>query len=262
MSSQESRESRFEDRPEDARHIDTAEAPPTASFSSGPQIAAGGPGPSSGPPDIANCDVPAADETGSRGKDCFAPPEEPCECHCLHCGRTFMSSEIWFQKVINDPQGFEGFWMCPTPNCSGAGFTFDLFPTDPHHPANEGWHYDDDDGCCEEDGSEFNPAAWDEAGDTPADEEADYDPAEPRYKELDELFGDEDDDDLEGEEWKYGLAPGERPVPASDETLSTWEQEQRMYDEPDQRPRMLDWSNREDRKPENNGGFTDEDIPF
>ena len=35
--------------------------------------------------------------------------------------------------------------MCPTPNCGGAGFTFDIFPTDPTHPANEGWHSSDDD---------------------------------------------------------------------------------------------------------------------
>jgi hypothetical protein len=80
-----------------------------------------------------------------RKDDSFAPPTDPCECHCLHCGRTFSSDGIWFQRVINDPQGFKGFWMCPTPNCSGAGFTFDIFPTDPDHPANEGWHYDDDD---------------------------------------------------------------------------------------------------------------------
>src|SRR5438132_8893636 len=77
--------------------------------------------------------------------DPMAPPQEPCECWCLHCGRTFMSDQMWFQRVIGDPQGFEGFWMCPTPNCGGAGFTFDIFPTDPDHPANEGWHTCDDD---------------------------------------------------------------------------------------------------------------------
>src|SRR5438128_5303508 len=87
-----------------------------------------------------------------RQKDRFAPPQEPCECYCLHCGRTFMSDQIWFQRIIGDPMGLEGFWMCPTPNCSGAGFTFDIFPTDPSHPANEGWSYDDGDEEENEDG--------------------------------------------------------------------------------------------------------------
>src|SRR5688500_7497440 len=78
--------------------------------------------------------------------DPMGPPAEPCECWCMHCHRTFMSDGIWFQRVVGDPDGFGGFWMCPTPNCSGAGFTFDIFPTDPDHPANEGWHsFDDDD---------------------------------------------------------------------------------------------------------------------
>src|SRR5688572_29506462 len=125
MSSQESRESCFEDRPDDARGPETAQAQhPSASPSPLASEAASEDG------------LPFSSDAGlglpprwdgndpQRKKDCFAPPAEPCECHCLHCGRTFMSNEIWFQKVINDPQGFAGFWMCPTPNCSGAGFTF------------------------------------------------------------------------------------------------------------------------------------------
>ncbi|HEX8911816.1 MAG TPA: hypothetical protein VF796_05610 [Humisphaera sp.] len=216
-----------------------------------------------------------------RRKDCFAPPADPCECHCLHCGRTFSSDGIWFQRVINDPQGFEGFWMCPTPNCSGAGFTFDIFPTDPDHPANEGWHDDDGDGDEEDfDGDESDldaaDTAWaaeftaEDAAGSP-EEEAEYDPAEPKYKNLDDLFGaDGDDDDLEGEEWKYGLQPGERPAanPLADEAERQAAREEEMYDEPDQRPRVLDWSQREDRKPPSGdggfagGGFTDDDIPF
>src|SRR3954469_15745108 len=44
-----------------------------------------------------------------RQKDQMAPPREPCECYCLHCGRTFMSDQIWFQKVLGDPAGFDGF---------------------------------------------------------------------------------------------------------------------------------------------------------
>src|SRR5882724_8663982 len=94
-----------------------------------------------------------------RQKDCFAPPAEPCECYCLHCQRTFISDKIWFQKVIGDKH-LDGFWMCPTPNCSGAGFTFDIFPTDPDHPANANWHDDDGDDEAEDDDE-----AWDEEDD-------------------------------------------------------------------------------------------------
>ena len=197
-----------------------------------------------------------------RRHDQFAPPAEPCECYCLHCRRTFSSDEIWFQQVINDPAGFKGFWMCPTPNCGGAGFTFDIFPTDPDHPANAGWTYcDDDDGEAE----------WDEEGDESAivsDVSAmkDWDPAEPEYAAMDEAFGGDamDDEDLEGEEWKYGLQPGERPEsPWSADARRHWEEEQARYDAPDERPRIIDWKDREDRPQRPDGKpFTDDDIPF
>jgi hypothetical protein len=157
-----------------------------------------------------------------------------------------MSDQIWFQRVINDPHGFEGFWMCPTPNCGGAGFTFDIFPTDPDHLANEGWHSDDEEEYEEEEGVETA---------------AEYDPDEPKYQELDEEFGDEDDD-LEGEEWKLGLQPGEAPPesPVSAEARRHWEEEQKKYDQPDQRPRVLDWSDRKYDPPGQQ--FQDDDIPF
>lgn len=218
-----------------------------------------------------------------RKKDCFAPPTEPCECHCLHCGRTFSSEGIWFQKVINDPQGFAGFWMCPTANCSGAGFTFDIFPTDPAHPANEGWHTfddedeDDDHKFIDDDDDDDSPDAKLINDSWPDDEDADdsdnpfaeaeeaepeYDPAEPHYKDMDEFLGPDDDDDIEGEEWKYGLQPGERPARSSiDDGARDMDEQERMYDQPDQRPRMLDWSDREDRQPEAGSGGND-DIPF
>jgi hypothetical protein len=203
-----------------------------------------------------------------RQKDQMAPPADPCECYCLHCGRTFMSDGMWFQKVVGSKDGFQGFWMCPTPNCSGAGFTFDIFPTDPAHPANAGWVYDDDDG--DEDGE------WDEeTGDfDPAGEseepEGEYDPDETKYKELDEIWGDHaDDDDLEGEEWKFGLQPGERPeLPMNEESRREREEEERRYNSPDERPRELDWTNREDPPPRPKGESSqgtwadDDDIPF
>jgi len=179
--------------------------------------------------------APAGDDSSADKKsDCFAPPAEPCECYCLHCNRVFMSDGIWFQKVINSRDGFNGFWMCPTPNCSGAGFTFDIFPTDPNHPANEGWvEFDDDE-----------EAFFDEDEDEESESE-EYDPDEPKYAELDEQLG-EDDDDLEGEEWKHGLSPGERPPepPWVAESRRQWEEQQKKYDAPDERPRIIDWSDR------------------
>jgi hypothetical protein len=184
--------------------------------------------------------------------DCFSPPKDPCECYCLHCGRVFTSDQIWFQRIIGNGSGIDGFWMCPTPNCSGAGFTFDIFPTDPAHPANSGWT--DDDG--EADGDEEE--AWDEDDDAAERfAQKEWDPDEADYAAM-------NDDDLEGEEWKLGLQPGERPPRAqwADEARKQWEEEQRRYDGPDERPRELDWSDRPDRSipPGETDGF--DDIPF
>ena len=212
--------------------------------------------------------------------DPMGPPDEPCECWCMHCHRTFMSDGIWFQRVIGDPDGCDGFWMCPTPNCSGSGFTFDIFPTDPDHPANEGWHWSDDDdeddedaGAGEdwEDGRDPDDADKGEGDSFAAraddDDGAEWDPNESKWKQLDEALGDPDDDDVEGEEWKHGLAPGERPPPRApaswpEEERLAWEAEQRSYDEPDRRPRELDWSNRPPRPRPKPGEITEDDIPF
>ncbi|HVT90302.1 MAG TPA: hypothetical protein VHD56_15730 [Tepidisphaeraceae bacterium] len=183
-----------------------------------------------------------------RRHDPMAPPTEPCECYCLHCGRVFMSDQMWLQRIVGARDStLDGFWMCPTPNCSGAGFTFDIFPTDPTHPANAGWYEDDDD---YEDYEEFNDLE---------ETAADWDPDESKYKQLDAAFGN-DDDDIEGEEWKYGLTPGEQ-LPEPDwhqQARRQREEEERRYNEPDQRPRELDWTNRDERET----GLTEDDIPF
>jgi hypothetical protein len=160
-----------------------------------------------------------------------------------------MSDQMWFQRVKGSRDGFDGFWMCPTPNCSGAGFTFDIFPTDPEHPANEGWHsFDDDEGA---------DPAWDEDFDEEAGE-GEWDPNEPGYKLMEQMDGD-DDDDLEGEEWKYGLAPGEVPETALPPTMGSYDssEEEARYNAPDERPRELDWTDRKDPPPMNT-----DDIPF
>jgi hypothetical protein len=190
----------------------------------------------------------------SKPRDYMAPPEEPCECFCLHCRRIFMSDQMWFQRVRGARDGFEGFWKCPTANCSGGGFTMDIFPTDPEHPANEGWHYDDDE---EGEGEETCDEEFEEG-----DADAVWDPGEPGYKMFDDMAGDEDDD-MEGEEWKYGLQPGELPeaeAPAPGVEPRNWREEEALYDAPDRRPREVDWSDREYPPPA--GPMSDEDIPF
>jgi hypothetical protein len=88
--------------------------------------------------------------------------------------------------------------------------------------------------------------------------DAEYDPDEPHYQSMNQF--DDDEDDLEGEEWKYGLAPGERPkskAPPSDDEPRTPEEEEALYNEPDRRPREVDWTDRE-----RDEHFTDDDIPF
>ena len=95
---------------------------------------------------------------------------------------------------------------------------------------------------------------------TTTDAEA-WDPDESKYKELDEIVP--EDDDISGEEWKYGLEPGEAP-PAewsmSEEARQEWEEEERLYNQPDERPRVLDWSNRDESG--TSVDFDDDDIPF
>ncbi len=62
--------------------------------------------------------------------DPFGPPEQPTQVHCLHCDRDYMSDLIQWCEDVVDGQ-VSGFWRCPTPGCDGAGFGFDIFPTDP-----------------------------------------------------------------------------------------------------------------------------------
>ena len=179
--------------------------------------------------------------------DCFGPPPEPCECYCLHCQRVVNSSDMWYQRVIDGPPGLGGFWMCPTPNCDGQGFSFDLHPTDPDHPANAGWSWSDDE-------------EWDESDDVDGgDESADYDPAEPQYAD-----DGPDEEVVEGDEWKHGLPAGDPAAESPDaaDARRRREDEQRRYDEPDRRPRTVDGSGwrRDDERP--SGVIGDDDIPF
>ncbi len=197
--------------------------------------------------------------------DCYAPPAEPCECFCLHCQRVINSADMWLQAIVGSPDGFNGFWMCPTPNCGGAGFTFDIHPTDPDHPANAGWHSDD--GEDDEEDAEIAAllASEDDDDDDEVEDGVDpaveYDPSEPQYAAAD------DPDAMDGEEWKHGLSPGERPPesPQAAAARAEWEAEQRKYDEPDRRPRTIDgshWQSRRSPPTRPGAEVGEDDIPF
>ena len=201
---------------------------------------------------------PTPDPTDPAADDCFAPPAEPCECYCLHCQRVVNTAGMWYQRVVGSPDRDDtGFWMCPTPNCGGAGFTFDIFPTDPDHPGNAGWTYSDDDDEWDEDEDAEGEGEDAEGEDDGPVADAPYDPAEPAYAGPSA----DDPEAFEGEEWKHGLSPGDPPPESPDLTAARAEREaeraaeQRKYDEPDRRPRVIDRSGEPRRPPP---AFTDD----
>jgi hypothetical protein len=86
--------------------------------------------------------------------DPMGPPKIPVEVECIHCGNTYMSDQIRWQP---DPQGPDGgWWVCPIEGCDGAGFCFDIYPTDPEVARQFGVHMwsDDDEGDFDDDFSE------------------------------------------------------------------------------------------------------------
>jgi hypothetical protein len=212
-------------------------------------------------------DVPRVDPG-----DPFSPPQDVCECYCLHCGRTFLSDGIWLQRYRQPPRdSMKGFWMCPTPNCDGRGFTFDIFPTDPEHPCNASWSgegdYADDpddlDGPAFDEEELLDPdLSIDEDPDELAllwdadDPEAEYDPDEPQYKALEADIG-LGDGDGEGEEWKQGLLPGDYPLDFMLENRQNRDDPRRdpRFDQPDRRPREIDYVDADYR-------YNEDDIPF
>jgi hypothetical protein len=142
--------------------------------------------------------------------DPFAPPDEPCEVTCLHCNRVYDSSLIRWVPYETSSGRRGGFWVCPVPGCGGAGFTFDIFPTNPDHPANDGWVVDD------------------------GEEDEEYDPlTEEEFRAAEAL---EEDDELEGEDAE-AIAEYEREVAEAGEVEEapgepfTLEEYQRAIDE-------------------------------
>ncbi|MEM6313076.1 MAG: hypothetical protein AAF743_03270 [Planctomycetota bacterium] len=114
-------------------------------------------------------DLEPADPDRPDWDDGFQPPEEPTEVGCLHCGEVFES----YMMVRRPIDGMEGeHWCCPTPGCTGIGFGFDIFPTDPDWVDPEGRLqiiHDDDEEDGEFDDEEFEdePADWWKNGGTP-----------------------------------------------------------------------------------------------
>jgi hypothetical protein len=79
--------------------------------------------------------------------DPFRPPTLSTIVHCLHCNEEFDSYRIEWRVEIGSNGKPHGFWCCPTENCDGRGFGFDIFPIDPDYRDEEGikmWSSDDD----------------------------------------------------------------------------------------------------------------------
>lgn len=120
--------------------------------------------------------------------DPMGPPKEPCEVCCIHCGNTYMSSEIRWQPDVDGPDG--GWWVCPIDGCDGAGFCFDIYPTDPEVARSHGvMMFSDDD----EDDEFEDDADW--LGETPPQNPHDPhnpDRHRPRFTADDSTFGEDD----------------------------------------------------------------------
>ena len=84
--------------------------------------------------------------------DPFRPPEIPTEVGCLHCQQVYESYLIEWREQVGPDGEMRGFWCCPTPGCDGAGFGFDILPTDPEYQDERGdWAHADDNDDDEDD---------------------------------------------------------------------------------------------------------------
>lgn len=114
--------------------------------------------------------------------DYFHPPSVPTEVWCLHCGKSYDSYLIEWREESSSAGRIDGRWVCPMPGCGGAGFGFDIYPTDPDY--------------IDPDGRDIT--AWDDD-----DEDDEFD---------DELMCD-DDDDYEDDEQLAELVSNEPELP-------------------------------------------------
>ncbi|MCI0366265.1 MAG: hypothetical protein L0Y44_10175 [Phycisphaerales bacterium] len=89
-------------------------------------------------------------------KDCMKPPRQSTLVACLHCGEEYDSWRMAYRVRAYSDGAVRGFWECGIPGCDGAGFMFDIFPTDPNYVAEDGalqgeWVEDHEDDCeCED----------------------------------------------------------------------------------------------------------------
>ena len=93
----------------------------------------------------------AHDPTSPEG-DPFYPPAVPTLVQCMHCGEVYDSYLIqWLIEPGLDGRP-SGMWRCPTENCDGAGFGFDIFPLDSDFADERGacgWSDDEEDDVCD-----------------------------------------------------------------------------------------------------------------
>ena len=103
--------------------------------------------------------------------DPFRPPAIPTEVYCLQCGHEYESYLIQWHEHIDQNGEVQGYWCCPTPDCPGRGFGFDIFPTDPDYRGEDGepmWSHEDDEFSEGDDEEGFADGSWSEEYDADA----------------------------------------------------------------------------------------------
>jgi hypothetical protein len=119
--------------------------------------------------------APNSESSPPPDDDPMGPPATPVEVECIHCGEIYMSDQIRWQPDPNGPGG--GWWVCPIEGCDGAGFCFDIYPTDPKvaeqfgvHTWNvdeEGEYHEDFEDHAGDDDDRLNEKKEDPDDDTP-----------------------------------------------------------------------------------------------
>ncbi len=102
----------------------------------------------------------AADDAFDPGADYFHPPTIPTLVWCLHCGEEYDSWRMEYRIFTDEDGARRGFWCCPTPNCDGRGFGFDVFPVDENYVDPDGREmsaWDDDEPPTPEDDPDRPP---------------------------------------------------------------------------------------------------------
>lgn len=111
-----------------------------------------------------------ADDDDDRGDDSLGPPAIPTLVGCLHCQEEYESYLIERRKEPDADGVLRWWWCCPTPGCTGRGFTIDIFPVDPDWTDEEGNRLWVDDADLDDE-DEFGPDLDDEDED---DDEPDW----------------------------------------------------------------------------------------